>query len=66
MCKFSDLVTFNTALELNLSEPVVVGGLSLVVSESEQEGGASDVALNRLVAHDVDDLLLVVSSAGHF
>ena len=61
----SDLVTCNASFELDLAEPVIVGGLGLVPSEAVHECSAAHVHVHWFVQEQVDDLFLKASAAGH-
>ena len=60
----SDLSLGKSSLELSLSEPVVEGGLSLVLSNSVAKCSTHKVYLNWFVDYSIDNNLLYAS--GHF
>jgi hypothetical protein len=61
----SDLFALESSLELNSTEPVVVGFLGLVISVGKEEASSAEVKLEGLVTYCVDKNQLGVGHAGH-
>jgi hypothetical protein len=61
----SDLFALESSLELNSTEPVVVGLLGLVISVRKEEGSGTEVKLERGVEYCVDKNQLGVGHADH-
>lgn len=61
----SDLASVKSSLELDFTEPVVVGSLGLVVSQGVQSYCSSDVSVHWFVQKEVDHLLFKAASACH-
>ena len=52
----SELVALDSAVEVNLTEPVVVGALGLVLSDAVEECCSAEVHCCGLLEHEVDCL----------
>ena len=62
---YSELVALKSSVEVDLSKPVVVGGLGGVPAVRVEDSSAAEIHCNGLVEHEVDKLEFETTATGH-